>query len=126
MNITTHNGKWTIENPATGGHRTFQIRTQADDARFAPGKRIVALLSGPDNTSDYQGFGFVENGRIKVWRKKQDTVFVKFAHMLANPKYWEDKGLVYHFEGKCRRCNRTLTTPESIESGIGPVCGGRE
>jgi hypothetical protein len=28
-------------------------------------------------------------------------------------------------EGTCVRCNRRLTTPESIESGIGPVCAGR-
>lgn len=31
-------------------------------------------------------------------------------------------------EGTCRRCNRNrkLTVPESIQSGIGPVCAGRE
>ena len=28
---------------------------------------------------------------------------------------------VYH-EGKCCRCGRTLTTPESIKKGIGPEC----
>lgn len=28
--------------------------------------------------------------------------------------------------GVCRRCNRKLTVPASIESGIGPECAGRE
>lgn len=32
---------------------------------------------------------------------------------------------IYH-EGKCGRCGRRLTTPESIRSGIGPICGGRD
>lgn len=27
--------------------------------------------------------------------------------------------------GRCSICNRTLTNPESIEAGIGPVCAGR-
>lgn len=31
---------------------------------------------------------------------------------------------VWH-EGKCCRCGRKLTVPESIESGIGPECAGK-
>jgi hypothetical protein len=31
---------------------------------------------------------------------------------------------VYH-EGRCGACGRRLTTPESISSGLGPVCAGR-
>jgi hypothetical protein len=27
-----------------------------------------------------------------------------------------------HHEGRCGRCGRTLTVPESIESGFGPEC----
>lgn len=30
---------------------------------------------------------------------------------------------VWH-EGRCGRCGRALTVPESIASGIGPVCEG--
>ena len=28
--------------------------------------------------------------------------------------------------GRCRVCNRKLTDPESIELGVGPVCGRRK
>lgn len=121
----THNGKVTIHNPATGQHRTFQIRTQPQDARFAPGQRIVALLNGPDNQSDYQPFGFVTSNGIKVWRKKEGTVFQTYAKMLDNPEAFQAKGAEYLFSGKCRKCNRELTVPESIKSGIGPVCAGK-
>jgi hypothetical protein len=27
-----------------------------------------------------------------------------------------------HHEGRCGRCGRALTVPESIESGFGPEC----
>jgi hypothetical protein len=29
-------------------------------------------------------------------------------------------------EGRCGKCGRALTVPESIESGLGPVCESRE
>jgi hypothetical protein len=32
---------------------------------------------------------------------------------------------VWH-EGHCMRCGRALTVPESISTGLGPVCAGRE
>ena len=32
---------------------------------------------------------------------------------------------VYH-EGTCCRCGRSLTDPQSITTGIGPVCSGRQ
>ena len=122
--IASHNGTITIKSP-TGAHRTFQIRTQPADSRFAPGKRVVALLNGPDNESSYQPFGFVSNMGIQVWRKKQTKTFNTFAQMLERPESFEAKGAEYLFSGKCRICNRKLTVPESIESGIGPICAKR-
>ena len=121
----THNGKITINNPSTGQHRTFQIRTQPEDSRFAPGKRVVALLNGPDNQRDYQPFGFVNQSGIVIWKKKRNTVFETYGKMLDNPEHFEEKGAEYLFSGKCRRCNRELTVPSSIESGIGPICAGK-
>ena len=123
--IRSHNGKITISNPDSGGHRTFSIKTQPQDSRFAPGKRVVALLSGSDNQSDYTGFGFVNENGISVWRKKQGTIFAVYARMLDNPSKFEAKGAEFLFSGKCRKCNRELTVPSSIKSGIGPICAGK-
>jgi len=125
--IATHNGVVTIFNTKTGNHRTFRIHTQPDDAEFAPGRRIVSQLAGPDNTHDYRSFGFVrDDGTIMVWKKKRGGNYEIYARMLEHPEIFEAKGAVYHFSTVCRRCNRTLTTPESIESGIGPICAGHE
>ena len=122
--IVSHNGKITVSNPESGNHRTFRVNTQKDDARFAPGERIVGLLNGPNNESDYQSFGFVKpDGRINVWRKFQGTMFERYARMLMNLEHETEKfGLVVQWSATCRRCNRELTTPESIASGIGPIC----
>jgi len=124
--VSTHNGKVTIKNPATGKHRTFRIRTQPEDSRFAPGKRVVSLRVGGHSDADWKGwtgFAFVDaDGQIKVWRKKQNGNWPVYARMLEYPETFESKGAEYQFEGHCRRCNRELTNPNSIESGIGPVC----
>lgn len=126
--IATHNGTITVNNPATGSHRTFQIRTQKPDAKFAPGERIVSLLTGPNNEQDFTSFGFVKpDGKIIVWRKHQGTQFERFARMLMNAKDEAARfGLCFMWSATCRKCNRKLTTVESILSGIGPTCEGRE
>lgn len=113
----------TISNAQTGNHRTFKVRTQAQDANFAPGKRIIALLTGPDNTSDYQPFGFVEDNRVRLWKSKQTDTFRKYADMLERPSAYESLGFItYQYEARCKRCGRLLTRPESITLGLGPEC----
>lgn len=123
FSIKTHNGKITIYNPKTGGQRTFRIKTQKKDSKFAPGQRIISLLTGPDNENDYQGFGFVNGGKIHLWKKKNTDQFRKLAKVVENPNIFPF--MEVHFEGKCRVCNKTLTDRESILSGIGPVCAGK-
>jgi hypothetical protein len=123
--IATHNGCITAYNPATGQHRTFKITTQADDAKFAPGQRIVSLLSGQDNEGDYRGFGFVVDGQVVLWRKYQDSAsFRWYRRFLNNPAAYPV--VEVNYEGRCRKCDRLLTTPESCALGIGPVCAGKE
>lgn len=124
FSVATHNGYITIHNPKTGDHRTFSIVTSGKMG----GKRVVSMLTGPDRDDwrDWVGFGFVgEDGSITVWRKHAGTVFEKMAKLLERPKHGEEYGLSYMFEGRCRVCNRALTNPESIITGIGPVCAGR-
>ncbi len=127
FNLATHNGIITVENTVRGTHRTFRIKTQKEDARFAPNERILSLLVGPDNTSDYLQIGFVkDDGHVILWRKYRTEQYERLVRVLQDPNHYRALGCVYHYEGHCRRCNRVLTTPESVRSGIGPVCDGRE
>ncbi len=135
--LATHNGIFTVTSITTGEHRTFRIKTQAEDAKFAPGSRVVSLLTGPDNSNDYKSFGFVNPGyqdniKIAVWKKYRGSgwdkrsTFEKYAATLENLSSLEGQGKIEILvEGLCRICNRKLTEPESLKTGIGPVCAGR-
>jgi hypothetical protein len=130
--VKLFNGRYTIESKATGEHRTFWIQTQAADASFAPGQRLLGLLTGTDNDNpdDYAAFAFVDDQGIHVWTKKRapGMKFLDYADMLWTLALdgafspWAERGFRILVEGRCLRCNRALTTPESIERGIGPVC----
>ena len=128
--IATHNGTFTILNPATGEHRTFKVSTVQRGG--LKGRRVVALLTGPDNTTSYTGFGFMApDNDVQVWRSKRSamgqppTQWQRYGAFLRNlDQIVELHGLQVDEATCCRRCNRKLTTPESIQSGIGPVCAG--
>lgn len=138
-----HNGIFTITNPE-GEHRTFRIRTQKPDARFAPGERVVALLIGPDNGRDYQGFGFAKDDGIIVWKSKRgqgkQSAFDWYAYLLRKgcealigqdgveaSADFDVGGRSYCIQAArhCLRCNRRLTHPASVLMGYGPECAGK-
>lgn len=130
--VKLFNGRYTIESKQTGEHRTFWVRTQEKDAKFAPGRRLVMLLTGSqnDNPDDYTAFGFAEEFGIRIFPSKQANSprWAQFADLLWTLALdgafssWTEKGFRILVEGACCRCNRPLTTPESIRRGIGPVC----
>jgi hypothetical protein len=133
---TVLNGTYTMTSPK-GGHRTFSIKTQPADSKFAPGKRILALLTGPDNEANYTSFAFVTDQGITVWRSKrgkgrEHSAYDWYATMLWSlarrgaESQWNAKGYELLVEGRCLRCNRKLTDPVSISTGLGPICAGRE
>ena len=89
---------------------------------------FVQLLTGSDNESDYTFFGTIfADGSFRLSRKSPigpDAPSVKgfdwiWRHLQAGnlPETVE-----VHHEGRCGRCGRALTVPESIESGFGPEC----
>lgn len=133
---TIFNGIYTIQNLSTSDYRTFKIHSQLEDARFAPGRRIISLLDGADNHNSYRGFGFVEDDGIFVWNKYRgkdkmssfDWFSIMVWHIATRTphNFFDYNAYKLHLEGKCIKCNRRLTTPQSIESGIGPICAGRE
>jgi hypothetical protein len=134
FDLSRHNGMVTVRNPVTGGHRTFRIATQPDDADFAPGERIVSLLTGPDrdNPLHWTGFAFVrDEGMARVWSRlrgagDRPSEWESFARMLTYPEsYARRHGLEYMVQAACLRCNRPLTRPDSIVSGYGPECRGK-
>jgi hypothetical protein len=95
--------------------------------------RFAMLLNGSDNESNYRYLAVlnVENGSIfsgQKYRHKEFTYgFIILRHVLK--AIWEGRseeiernGWQVHHAGRCCRCGRMLTTPESLESGFGPEC----
>jgi hypothetical protein len=136
------NGYFTITNQE-GEHRTFRIRTQKPEARFAAGKRVVALLAGPDNTSDYQGFAFVadDEDNVRVWLSKRGqgtrSAYDWYAYLLKKAcealvgSEGVEASADFVVGGRnycvqtaraCQMCNRLLTDPQSVSRGYGPEC----
>ena len=144
------NGTFTITF-RNGDHRTLKVHTVK--AGPLAGKRLLSLLTGPDNTSDYTAFAFVDDDRVTVWKKFRAALasfgtfrgyeWEKSSHkggywtrwqkaaaiftdlVLRERGYWTSEGCTLLVEGRCCVCNRKLTTPDSIRLGIGPVCAGR-
>lgn len=120
FSIATHNGKITVFNPKTNNQRTFMIKTQKKDAKFAPSARIVYLLIGPNNESDYLPFGFVNGEKITLWKRYKTKQYEMLAKVIEDPTIFPF--MEYIHEGKCRVCNKTLTDNISVKLGLGPKC----
>jgi hypothetical protein len=114
-----YDGIYTVETP--DGHRTFLVRTQAQDADFAPGKTVMSYLSGPDNSKDYTGFAFVvhraDGSSINVWKRHRDNEALVRDVLLFSQDV-ENALVAAH----CSACHRILTVPASIFRGLGPDC----
>lgn len=118
----------TVRSQRTGEHRTYRInRREGDDGRKTP--FFVSLLTGPDNTADYQYVGVLDEstGGLRLTRASRftcDSVPVRaFDYVMKRVFRGElpaDADVMH--EGRCGVCARALTVPESIERGIGPEC----
>lgn len=116
----------TIRSTKTGTRFTYQI-TESKNNR--PGQMpvyFVKLLNGADNTADYTYLGTIFAHGFRTTAKSRIAAtapsFVAFEFL---SRHWEDARIEVWHEGRCGRCGRTLTVPESIESGIGPTCAGK-
>lgn len=122
------NGKYTIAGPR--GHEVFRVKTQAADSRFFPGRRIVQVADSAA-VFGWATFGVIEDdGTIRVFKSKQDGPYRAYGALLVQLDHVGEVQLpkgryTLQLEKACVRCNRTLTHPESVESGVGPECSGR-
>lgn len=122
----------TIKSLTSGLHFTYRIQ-RADEK---PGDRnpapwfVKLLVNGEDwlylgMLSDWQGkVGFRLTSKSA---HAQDAKTVK-AFTFAWAHIQTDRlpaGLEIRHEGRCGRCNRALTHPESLDLGIGPECAGK-
>jgi len=124
-----NNGTFTLINKETKTYVTLKIHT-AQRGKLKD-KRIVSRLIGSDNENSYKGFAFVnDDDNIIVWKNSRNHKNVRTAQILRSMAIEGNaspyaKNVEMKLSKRCIRCNRTLTTPESIELGIGPYCLSR-
>lgn len=116
----------TFQSRRTGTRFTYRI-TQASAERRPP-LHFVSILTGPDH---YEYLGCIYDRRAYSHGRKsridrEAPSAIAFAWVWARLTSGEMRPelAVYH-EGRCGACGRRLTTPRSIETGLGPVCAGR-
>jgi len=124
------NAVFTMVSKRTGTRFTYRIRKPGSDKPY-----FIQLMNGPDNTTSYAYFGL-------MFGKGVDSDFTSYRHGGHKAKAGKDAPSVKGFEwlirnvmaekvleeveiwhqGKCGKCRKPLTVPESIASGLGPVC----
>lgn len=122
------NATFTVQNNNTGRRLTYKVSTLKGEKRGEVW--FVNVLSGPNNEEDFSFVGIV-NKQQNLFRltaksrvKADSTSFQGFNWLFSqilNNKPLPENVNFYH-AGKCARCGRLLTTPESIEAGFGPEC----
>lgn len=119
----------TFQSRRTGTRFTYRVvlaEARQGDDRAPP--HFVSVLTGPDH---YDYLGCIFDGQRYVHGKKSRigddapsaVAFDWVWRTLTGGKMHPELG-VWH-EGRCGACGRRLTTPESLLSGLGPVCAGR-
>lgn len=125
------NAIFTLLNLAGGSRQTLRVREKK-------GRVYCHRMNGPDNLADYllvgsyEGWKFQPRGDAHELRGRMheeveagEKIF-RWLGRLWRPGFthWPETVRFMH-AGRCCRCGRVLTVPESIASGIGPECSRR-
>lgn len=116
----------TLVSEKTRARFTYRIVQKTPDMPW-----FVQLLSGADNEGDYQFLGSIFKGEevytYRHGRKSRISPQAPSARAFEYAAPWLLMGAlpprcqVWH-EGRCGKCGRALTVPESISRGLGPEC----
>lgn len=118
--------EFTLENEKSGNHYTFRIVKKTD--------KYFPKTGSPNffvHSNEYLGLFYFSDFPLKIgirykssreekdnhkWRIIQDfLMFIYLKGKIPN-------GINIYHNGRCSKCGRILTDPESINSGTGPTC----
>lgn len=115
---------------ATNTKRNTRLTFKIEKPETFRGEFFAQVMKGRDNETDYSYVGMVKEGTFTL-RETKGSKYRKGSAEFDGLKLVLDivagrrpatPLLDIQHAGKCGRCMRTLTVPESIESGIGPEC----
>lgn len=126
------NATLTLLSRASGTRFTYRIRVKRGQSP-ADTPLFVGVLTGPENESHYDFLGTIfpdgrttvppyrHGMRSRISREAPSAKAFAWFWRATEAGHVPESVEVWH-EGKCGRCGRKLTVPESIEAGIGPEC----
>ena len=123
--VLAGNATFTIESRKTGARYTYRARTADGKPTF------VSLLTGASNETDYEFLGtiFPEGSAYRHGRRSRIGADAPGARAFA--WFWERLAshapttCAFYHSGRCGRCGRRLTVPQSIQTGLGPECAAK-
>jgi Family of unknown function (DUF6011) len=137
------NAYFTIRSKRTNTRYTYRLRQPKKRLTLHSEAEVLfaSVLTGADNTSSYSYIGAVWHtpalNSWKLMRKAKPSPYYSRAPAPSVAALEWLLGVlgtgradlferceVWH-EGRCGRCGRKLTVPESIASGFGPECAGK-
>lgn len=119
-----------------GRDKRFTFRVNAkppqEGSRYTEPSYFVSVLTGGgERPYAYVGILDTRNGQVKFTKGStiKPTAPAAIALQWTLARVWAGQALpapaaIYH-EGRCGRCGRPLTVPESILTGFGPECARR-
>jgi hypothetical protein len=128
---------FTLRSKKTGTRYTYRIirATEKDDPTKKLDLWFISFLTGPDNWANYTYIGavrpqpkpntytFSTTKASRLPAEAPPCVAIDYAfNCLAQMNHIP--GVEVWHSGRCGRCGRMLTVPESIASGFGPECLG--
>lgn len=117
----------------TQRHFTYKISCPRSKRKLPNNQKNlwwVSLLTGNNNETNYTYFGtikrynnsFIYQHSTKTHIKDSALGVIAFKYILKNLIDNKSMKVEFFHEGKCCKCGRLLTNPESIKKGIGPEC----
>jgi hypothetical protein len=135
------NARLTLRSLRSGAHFTYRVARAKDQDGASKNLWFVSVLSGPDNETDYSYAGLLEpvgdalpplrlTAKSRVGATAPSVVAWNWFLGWLQVEGWHAPSLEVRHEGRCGRCGRLLTHPDSLDRGIGPECwaavgGGR-
>ena len=112
---------FTVSNTNTGNRFSFKVKKCGEKELW-----FVSVLNGPDNWTNYRYIGSIFDKDFRLTKKSISTDAPSFKafswlNQVLNTRDLPEFVKIHH-EGRCGRCGRRLTVPESVESGFGPEC----
>ena len=118
MNVTDYinggYGSFTLKSLKSDKHYTYRTNWSGDHSKL-----FVKLLTNADT---YQYLGMITPAMKLVKTKATKNTGAPFKALEWFLTHMDSADVEFLQNGKCCRCGRELTTPKSIELGMGSVC----